>query len=579
MLEQMRKSSQSLLIYVLFGIVIAVFIISFGPQSRGVSCDGPGSGADHYAAKVAGDTVSTADFRYGYLFLGGAQYPAQMAKQQRLKEMVMDKLIERELLAQEAERLGYVVSDEEVEDLVAESKMIGLGYPRTINRVQKDGKFNYDAFKNFVQYELSLNPKTFIDEQKREILASRVRDLMRAGVKVSQDEVKAEFERKGRQVNLEYVRFSNRKYEPAVVVSDAELADYAAKNEAKLREAYEQKKFMYEKVPKELKLRQILIKTPTSANADPARAQRRAEQLAAKLKAGEPFAKLAAEANDDATAKARGGEIGWKRKGALGLESADDDKLFAAKTGEVVGPFKSKDGFLLLVSDANREGDLPFDKVKLDLADEKIRQERASALAKADAQAALAKARAAEGKSLKSLYPAKSEKADDADDKSDNDKDNKKDDQKADKALAKAGAPAADAPSAEETGLFARRAGRDGAIVEGLGVSNALSNAAFALKPGAPLAGPFEIAGSWVIVRLKERKEPDLAEFDKKKLELQRDAELTKATEVLTDWSHDRCLEARNAKRIVINRDVLRYEDSSEPPLYEPCMPRRMFGG
>ena len=35
MLEQMRKSSQSLLIIVLFGIVIAVFIINFGPQSQG----------------------------------------------------------------------------------------------------------------------------------------------------------------------------------------------------------------------------------------------------------------------------------------------------------------------------------------------------------------------------------------------------------------------------------------------------------------------------------------------------------------------------------------------------------------
>ena len=575
MLEQMRKSSQSLLIYVLFGIVIAVFIISFGPQSRGVSCDGPGSGADHYAAKVAGDVVSTADFRYGFLFLGGAQYPAQMAKQQRLKEMVMDKLIERELLAQEGQRLGYVVSDEEVEDLVAEAKMIGLGYPRTINRVQKEGKFNYDAFKNFVQFELSLNPKTFIDEQKREILASRVRDLMRAGVKVSLDEVKTEFERKGRQVNLEYLRFSNRKYEPAVVITDAELADYAAKNETKLREAYEQKKFMYEKVPKELKLRQILIKTPTGSGADPTRAQRKADQLAAKLKAGEPFAKLAAEANDDAATKARGGDIGWRRKGALGLDSPDDDKLFAAKTGEAVGPFKTKDGFLLLVSEANREGDLPFDKVKLDLAEEKIRQDRAGALAKADAEAALGKARAAEGKSLKDLFPAKSDKTSDkASEKAEG-----KDDKKADKALAKAGAPASDAPGAEETGLFARRAGRDGAIVEGLGVSNALSNAAFALQPAAPVAGPFEIAGSWVIVRLKERKEPDLAEFDKKKLELQRDAELTKATEVLTDWSHDRCLEARNAKRILINRDVLRYEDSSDPPPYEPCMPRRMFGG
>ena len=84
MLEQMRKSSQSLLIYVLFGIVIAVFIINFGPQSRGNGCDGPAAAGDHYAAKISGDVVSTSDFRYGFLVMGGAQYPSQMAKQQRL---------------------------------------------------------------------------------------------------------------------------------------------------------------------------------------------------------------------------------------------------------------------------------------------------------------------------------------------------------------------------------------------------------------------------------------------------------------------------------------------------------------
>jgi hypothetical protein len=44
----------------------------------------------------------------------------------------------------------------------------------------------------------------------------------------------------------------------------------------------------------------------------------------------------------------RAGEIGWKRKGALGLEAADDDKLFAAKTGEVVGPVKTKDGWRIV---------------------------------------------------------------------------------------------------------------------------------------------------------------------------------------------------------------------------------------
>jgi peptidyl-prolyl cis-trans isomerase D len=568
MLEQMRKSSQSLLIYLLFSFLIVIFIVSFGPQSRGTTCDAVVGGNDHYAAKVSGDIVSTNAFRYGFLVMGGAQAPAQIAKARRLKEMVMDKLIERELLAQEAERVGYIVTDEEVEDLLADSKMVALGEPLTVGRIQKDGKFNYEAFKKFVQFELGLNPKTFIEEQKRELLALRVRNLMRAGVKVSLDEVKADFERTGLQVNLEYLRFSNRKYEPSVTITDAERTAYASKNEAKLRELYEQKKFMYEKVPKEVRVRQILVKGGAGA-ADGTKAQHKAEQLAAKIKGGDAakanasFAQIAKESSDDAASKAKGGDLGWRRKGTLNLEAADDDKVLAAKTGELLGPFKTKDGgAALLLVDGNREGDLPFDKVKMDLADEKIREERAGALAKADAEAALGKAKAGSGKSLKELFPSKSDEKTDAKSK-----------------LAKLPPADDDAAHAEETGLFSRRGSREGAIVEGLGVSNALSKAAFELKPDAPLAGPFELAGSWVVVRLKDRKEPDLADYDKKKLDLQHDAELNKWMEVLTDWSHDRCVEARDGKRIQINHDVLRYEDSSEPPPYEPCMPRRLFGG
>jgi len=179
----------------------------------------------------------------------------------------------------------------------------------------------------------------------------------------------------------------------------------------------------------------------------------------------------------------------------------------------------------------------------------------------------MTKAKAGGGKTLKELFPPKSDDKDDSQSQAKSGK------------LAKLPAQDTETPRAEETGLFSRRGSREGAIVEGLGISNALSKAAFELKPNAPLAGPFEIAGSWVIVRLKERKEPDMAEYEKKKLDLQRDAELNKWMEVLTDWSHERCIEARDAKRIQINRDVLRYEDSAEPPPYEPCMPRRLFGG
>jgi hypothetical protein len=139
------------------------------------------------------------------------------------------------------------------------------------------------------------------------------------------------------------------------------------------------------------------------------------------------------------------------------------------------------------------------------------------------------------------------------------------------------GAPAATgAPDAraEETGLFARR----GTVIEQIGDSPELAKAAWSLKADTPLAGPFEIAGSYVVVRLKERKDPDPQDLEKKKDELQRDAELAKWNEVFTDWVKSRCLEVKGAGRITVNRTLLRYEDSQDLPPYDICggeAPRR----
>ncbi len=563
MLEQMRKSSHSWLIWGLFVFLIGIFVISFGPQSRGTSCDQVMNGDDHYAAQVAGDTISQNDFRYGFMLAGGAQIPAPMAKRERLKETVMDKLIERELLAAEAHRLGYVVTDEEVEDQIAEAKIIGLGSVHTVPRLMKDGKFNYDSFKTFLQYELGVTPKSFVAEQKKELLASRMRDLLRASVAVSNDEVKSDFLLRNRQVNLEYVRFSGTRYQPQVALTDAEIADYAAKNDAKLREAFEQKRFVYEKMPEQRHLRQILVKVPHDAGdaADKA-AHAKADALADKLKKGAKasgkegltFAELARDASDDAASKARGGDLGWRGRGATNVPGDLEDKLWSAKTGAIVGPLKGNDGYVITKIEGQRSGNIPYEQAKLELAEEKLRETRGDELAKAAASDALAKLKAAPAKSMKDVFPTPSD---------------------SDEATASADAT----PRVEETGLFAVRASRDGAVVEGIGVSTPLAKAAFALTPEAPLAGPFEVSGTSVIVRLKDRKDPDLADFEKRKLDLTREAELTKWERVMTDWTQARCVEAKGAKQISVNADVLRYEESSEPPSYEPCAPRHLLGG
>jgi parvulin-like peptidyl-prolyl isomerase len=365
-------------------------------------------------------------------------------------------------------------------------------------------------------------------------------------------------------VNLEYVRFSGSRYQPEVVLTDAEIADYAAKNDTKLRQAYEQKRFVYEKVPDQRKLRQILVKVASDA---PAAAQKAAEAkangLAEKLKKGAKasgkegvtFAELARTASDDASSRANGGELGWRARAASNLSGEAEDKVWTAKADAIVGPVRGHDGFVITKVEGTRSGAVSYDQAKLELAEEKLREERADAKAKTAANEAVAKLQATPGKSMKDSFPGPGDS--DA-----------------------ASADKNQAPHAEETGLFGLHATKEGALVEGIGVSSQLAKAAFALTPTAPVAGPFEVSGTFVVVRLKERKEPDMSEFDKKKVELTRESELTKWEQVMTDWTQARCVEAKQAHRISVNTDVLRYDESnSEPPAYEPCAPRRLFGG
>ena len=556
MLEQMRKNSRSWLIFFLFAFLIVTFIVSFGPQSRGTTCEQATSG-DHYAGQVGRQTISTADFRYGYLLSGGDRVPPKIARQERLKEMVMDKLIERELLTAMGDKLGFVVTEDEVVDQIGDSKILVLGYPRTIP--MKDGVYNYETFKNFVRISLQQTPNTFIEEQKRELLAARVRNLVRSSVNVSPEEVKSEFIRKNRQVNLEYVRFSGRRYEAEVSPTDDEIAAFAKKNEAKLKEIYEQKKFLYEKAPDQRRIREILIKVAHDADEKTDKAAReKANALVEKLKRGgkSTFADLARQASDDSATKGRGGDFGWRARGGTNLQGEAEDKLFAAKSGAIVGPIKGSDGYVIAKVEGSREGHIPFEKAQGELAEEKLRQEQGAARAKAAADGALAKAKENPTANLKTVFPPPSDTQE---------------------------ATASDtgsAPRVEETGLFSMRASPEGVVVEGIGPSNEVAKAAFALTADKPLAGPFTIGDNHYIIRLKERKEPDLAEFERRKLELAHEAEMAKGEHVLTDWLHAACVEAKEAKKISVNLDMLKYNDeANEQVSYEPCSRQRFLGG
>ncbi len=98
--------------------------------------------------------------------------------------------------------------------------------------------------------------------------------------------------------------------------------------------------------PEQVGLSEILIATPADASdAALAQAQARANEAAAKVKAGSPFEEVAKQYSGDPTA-AQGGELGLFKRGALG--QVLEDATFSLPVGGVTAPIRTRQGFVIL---------------------------------------------------------------------------------------------------------------------------------------------------------------------------------------------------------------------------------------
>ncbi len=547
----MRRNSRHLIIYVLFGILIAAFIISFGPQSRGVGYTGASSA---YAVKVGGATVSEQDFHFAYVARGGTRRPVQLARQIRFKEQLMDMTIERELLANEAVKLGFEVSPKEAEDMIMAGNMLVMGERQSLHSyVYKDGKFDYDRFKLIAQNELGVSVKGFIEIEQREMLAEKLRESLRVATKIGPDEVKQKFTDLELQVNLEYARFPSRKFEDEAATPSAQEIDaYVKAHEATLKKQYDERAFRYKNLEREAKLRHIVIDVPKEgapAGADEAAKTKLGEALK-KLKAGSDFAQLARELSSDERSKKLGGEIGWRKKKMTGFGDGVEGKVFAAKANDYVGPERTPRGWELIQVQAFREGDVPVADAEREMAEEEVRRQKAMDKAKAEAQAVLD--RVHKGEKLETIVPKETPNP------------NESPQERQLKAMMAQGG---EGVKLQETGLFTRH----GDLIQDIGISKDLAKRAFELKQGE-VAGPFEVTGAWVVVRVKEHRDPDLADFEKRKAELTRQFERVKAGQAVTAWAKARCTAVKNVGDIKVNNDVLEYEGLERAPVrYDPC--------
>lgn len=109
--------------------------------------------------------------------------------------------------------------------------------------------------------------------------------------------------------------------------------------------------------PEQVRLSEILVPTANPDDAaQVAEAQKKADDLAAKLKAGADFADLAKTSSGGPTA-AQGGELGEFKRGQLA--KVLEDQTFNLKPGEYTQPIRTKQGFVILKVTQHTQGGIP----------------------------------------------------------------------------------------------------------------------------------------------------------------------------------------------------------------------------
>lgn len=432
MLDSFATKFRGVVLAAIVLLLSAVFALQFGgPQAEGCASGGQGGAL----AKVYGHKITRAEYNAAYTLAGGEGYSNDRAREQQLEKMVLNGLIERDLLARQAREIGFDVESEKVLERAAEDGVLHLSMsveagpmlprsgPQRFDFSDKDGKFSKENLKNFIQYRLRRSMLEFTRSQVEETLAQKMRDTVTANVAVAPGEVWEAYVREKESVQLEYVRFSKSYYEQQVSPTAAELTQFIADNQAAVDAEYDKQKARYTGLEKQVRARHILIKVDGGAS-DEDKAQKRAaiEKLRARARAGEDFAKLASAHSEDTGSAKNGGDLGYNPKGRMVPEF--DDAQFALEPGEVSDVVQSTYGFHIIKVEAIREGDVPVEEAKRELADKLYRDKKAVELARAAAEGLVAKAKdngalALEDALRASQGPAKPEGGEPADAKKD----------------------------------------------------------------------------------------------------------------------------------------------------------------
>jgi peptidyl-prolyl cis-trans isomerase D len=372
MLDGIRKGTDSTLFRVLIGGVLFLFIFwGAGSSRRG----GDGS----IVATVNGTSITDSDFKRIYRqTLRAAGNGLTEEQEAGLAAEVRDQLIKEEAMVQEAIRLGFYVSDEEIKrTIVNDDSFQGA-----------DKKFDEKLFRKRLK-SAGFTEGQYENLVRRGLLVVKLTEFMAGSVVVGDKETWEFFKEYQSRVEVQYVRISNSALMDFIEVSDADRDAFIASSKDKIETRYKEDYDRFYNLPKRYQLKMILVKTQTpegvaldeAAKKD---ARARAEAALIRARAGADFSELAKEVSEDITG-AGGGGLGIRPGSQFDpAEVAAADKAGVGQLTEVI---ETPRGFeLLLVEKIEEPKLISLEEATFEIATKLLKSEQVNQTVKDYAQ-------------------------------------------------------------------------------------------------------------------------------------------------------------------------------------------------
>ncbi len=392
MLDYIRQRTRSWAVRVILGLISLAFVLFFGTSG--------GGGSRQQAIAVVGDTdISLSEWQQArqrneqyYRQQYGERLTPELLKALDIPGLTLSQLVDSAVLHAEAEQMGLRVPDEAVRLEI-----------REIEAFRPEGQFSPAAYRRVLQRQ-GLNPASFEQSLRDQMLIEQLVDIIRRGVHVGDDEAFEAYRRDSDTVELSYLKIASSDLQDSVEIDEQGLTEFFEDSSEDYRQgdtvrvkylAYTADNFVdaskvsdedieeYYELNREdeftneekVSARHILKKFDSSDNDSKKAARIAIDAVAARLKAGEDFAKVATETSEDSSA-ASGGDLGEFGRGRM--VKPFEETAFALAPGEISEVVESQFGFHIIQVYARAEaGERSLADVREEIID-KLAREKAT---------------------------------------------------------------------------------------------------------------------------------------------------------------------------------------------------------